>query len=87
MAVQRAESEGAPVGVLSVALAGFASRTLTLRRATPREWHAAQPARRAWSEDGRTIENGLVRVRAAADGTLTLTDKTTGETVSGILRF
>ncbi len=53
----------------TVELAGFSARKVELAPATP----AAEPPR-----DGTSIETDRLRVEAAADGTLTLTDQRTG---------
>ena len=53
----------------TVELAGFSARTVELTPATP----PAEPPR-----DGASIETDWLRVEAARDGTLTLTDRRTG---------
>ncbi len=72
---------GADTAALAVELSGFGSATVELVRRRP--WPAG-PSR---PSNGRSIDNGLVRVRAAANGTVTVTDLRTGNEVGGLLRL
>ncbi|HEX3782572.1 MAG TPA: glycoside hydrolase family 38 C-terminal domain-containing protein [Pseudonocardiaceae bacterium] len=71
---------GTDTVAVTAELGGFGSVTVDLARKRSR------PPRRQPSGD-RVIDNGLVRVRAAEDGTVTLTDLATGNEVGGLLRF
>ena len=70
---------GQDQAALPVELSGFGSVTVELgaRR------RAAAPNK----ADGRTIDNGLVRVRAAENGTVELTELRTGRQIAGLLRL
>jgi mannosylglycerate hydrolase len=85
----RAEVAGRPARVqrldhgtaaVRAEVGGFGSVAVTLAR-RPLSGRHRRP-------DSRTvIDNGLVRVRAAEDGTIELTDLVTGQRVGGLLRF
>jgi hypothetical protein len=75
--VQRLDADTAAV---SARLSGFGSVTVELAR-RPR------PGGRRPASSRRVVDNGLIRVRVADDGTVALTDLATGRTVDGLLRF
>lgn len=79
---QIAGSGGERRALVVVPVPGFGARDVRLRRGT------AQPfPSRAAALDCRTIENEHYRVHAALDGTLVVTDRSTGESWSGLHRF
>jgi mannosylglycerate hydrolase len=67
---------------IELELDGFSADTVTLDD-PPRE----PPEGGARAVDGRTIENGHLRVTAALDGTLTVLDRATGAAVEGLHRL
>jgi mannosylglycerate hydrolase len=76
----------AEIGFVARDVPGYGFRIYRLVPAGPTAT-GASPAR-ASSDDGRVIENALFRVEASAtDGTLTVTDKRAGRTLSGLHRF
>ncbi|HEY4019244.1 MAG TPA: glycoside hydrolase family 38 C-terminal domain-containing protein [Pseudonocardiaceae bacterium] len=75
-----AQRLGANQVAVPAKLSGFGSTTVELNR---RPW----PGRPHRPTNRQVIDNGLVRLRAAGNGTVELTDLRTGQQVAGLLRF